>query len=772
MTSIILSFALIIVFVHGFSVTPTITCSKVVPSSLFIQKVDATEDLKAIKHERTTQNPFLRKDLIKAEKKVSAGENGENEETSSDDMLDQFIHLVEQTPQGMLSDDEIILLRSTMQELDRTNSEDNKEEIALKLETLMNRLLDELVQSAQSGNESRMELINPSAEDFLITMRALLKTGDKSSARKAASFFFEQEEIFDSTGLCMPTIETIQTALDALASSRERGSDRKARSLVNRLSKFELLPTPQIYTSLIAAMARDRSRGSAFRAEQILEEAIDLFPPDVGQDGVYSGMSIDAFNVVLTGWAKSDREDGTDRARNLLLRMEAIDNNRGILKPTVSSFTSLIDAYAQKNTWEGACEAERTLNALLGEYLELEDESLEPNIATFGIVLSCWSRLSKKGSTDAASKAERLLMRMEDLFRTGRLSFGPDAIAYATALLAWANSKNRKEGPIRAGELLDEMNERYLDGNDSFKPSAKSIRAVIEAWIKSGRQDASFKAEEVYETYDEYLMQVEDNKLIHDIFKAMLFGWSKNCDPEKAHDILTEMVDRKLKPDSFCFDRVIEAYTQEEKISLEKVMQVFELMEESSARGNLKPNERVYTSFIRALTKAKVSKLGQKAWVILERMKMLSDLGNKGIKPTIFTYNAVLYACSESLSDDANVNLETFKVALKAFNSLTEEGERLDHVTYGNMFRCASLLPQGSQREALIATVFDRCSRNGFINSYVIRDLQLVAREEFWRDLCQCPKGEIDIAFLPTGWTKYSRKEKDVTLRNRKRGDL
>lgn len=169
MTRIIVFFAFIFGFVHGFSVSPKTTCSKVLPSSLFIQKVDTTEDLNAIQHDRLTQNLFLRKDLIKAEKAVSAGESGENKETSSeDDVLDQFINLVEQTPQGMLSDDEIILLRSTMQELDRTNSEENKEEIALKLETLMNRFLDELVQSTQSGNESRIELINLSAEDFLI----------------------------------------------------------------------------------------------------------------------------------------------------------------------------------------------------------------------------------------------------------------------------------------------------------------------------------------------------------------------------------------------------------------------------------------------------------------------------------------------------------------------------------------------------------------------------------------------------------------------------
>lgn len=764
------SFQLIFAFVQGFTVSSNNRCYIRPPSFLFNQKVDDASDLTVA--EQLTQDTWFEEDLIPGGQAGTRMLDTESDEVSGeDDLLDQFIDLVQHAPQGKLNNDEIVLLRSTMQKVAISKKRDS-EEIAEQLDKLLNRLLDEFVQAAQSGDESRMELLDPSAEDFLITMKAWLKVGDKSAARKAADIFFEQEEIFDSTGLCTPTSDTIQVAVDALASSRERGADRKARALVDRLPKFNLSPNPQIYTSLIASMARDKSRGSTFRAEQILEEALEMFPPHVNEDGVYTGMTIDAFNVVLTGWAKSDRNDGPDCARNLLLRMEAVDANRGILKPTVSSFTSLIDAYAQKNTWEGACEAERTLNALLGEYLELEDESLEPNIATFGIVLSCWSRVSKKGSTDAASKADKLLMRMEDLFQSSRLSFGPDAIAYATVLLACANSKNRMEAPIRAEELLDEMNERYLDGDDSFKPSAKSIRAVIEALIKSGRQDASFKAEEVYEKYDHYLLQEEDVKIVYDIFRSMLFGWSKNCDPEKAHDILLEMIDRNLKPDSSCFDRVIQAYTEEEVISLDKVKEVFELMERSSANGELKPDERVYISFIKALTKANVGSLGQKTWVILERMKMLCDLGNTEIKPTVFTYNAVLHSCAESLSDDASKNLETFKVALKAFNTLLEDGERLDHGTYGNMLQCAALLPQGSQREAVIATIFDRCCRNGYINSFVIQNLVLVAKEELWRDLCQCSEGEIDIESLPSGWTKWCRKDKEVTLKRRnRRGD-
>jgi hypothetical protein len=219
--------------------------------------------------------------------------------------------------------------------------------------------------------------------------------------------------------------------------------------------------------------------------------------------------------------------------------MEEVDAGQEILKPTASSFTSLIDAYAQMNSWEPACQAERTLNALLDFYLEDKDPTLEPSIATWGIVLSSWSRLSKKGSSDAASKAAHLLKRMETLHEDGKLSYGPDAIAYVTVMNAWAACKEgESDSAKRAQDLLDEMNERYMDGDDSFKPSAKSVRSIVDAWIKSTDPEALDKAEAFLERYEdmEYLSDPENKSVLKDIYKSLLFGLCRGDKPERAHE--------------------------------------------------------------------------------------------------------------------------------------------------------------------------------------------------------------------------------------------
>ena len=219
------------------------------------------------------------------------------------------------------------------------------------------------------------------------------------------------------------------------------------------------------------------------------------------------------------------------------------------------------------------------------------------------------------------------------------------------------------------------------------------------------------------------------------------------------------MLEQGFSPDSFCFDRVIEAYTADEEHRFDDIKEVFELMQNLSDKGGLKPNERVYTSYIRAMTKAGVPGLANYAFAVLQSMNELS-FENKAIKPTVFTYNAVLKACATAISDNLAHNFEAFKIALGVFNELRSSFTKddPDHVTFGNMLQCARLLPEGAQREAMVTSTFHLCCQGGFVNAFVIRDLQIAASEDLWRELCQCPVGEVNIALLPQSWVRRFQK--------------
>lgn len=464
--------------------------------------------------------------------------------------------------------------------------------------------------------------------------------------------------------------------------------------------------------------------------------------------------------------AKSNTEDGPRRAEDLLVYMDKVHRenreNKNLLTPNISSFTSLIDAYAQTNEWGGVSQSERILNRLLDQYLE-GDDTLEPTVATWTIVIGAWTRLARKNFNRCAEKADKLLRRMEELYREGRTTVAADAITYITVMNAWAAS-NSPNGPQRAEEILDEMNERYLDGEDEMRPTPRSIKIVIDSWIKTDDSSAMDRAEAILDKY-EGLVEFEEtaqNTTVQEIYRSMLFGYSKNKDPYHAEGYLRDMVSMRMKPDCFCFDRIIEAYTQlKAPDSLKRTYAVFELMEECRKVGDVKPNERVYTSFIRALTRARVRGLAKKASLVLKKMKSIYEEGNKGIKPTIFTYNAVLNACAESISAEETENLEAFTIAIGIFNDLRNGSEGLDHVTFGNMLRCAALLPVGEKRDAVVSNIFSLCCKRGFVNSYVVRDLQFASCEELWRSLLRWPVGEVDCDQLPATWrNQFERKSR------------
>ena len=124
---------------------------------------------------------------------------------------------------------------------------------------------------------------------------------------------------------------------------------------------------------------------------------------------------------------------------------------------------------------------------------------------------------------------------------------------------------------------------------------------------------------------------------------------------------------------------------------------------------------------------------------------------------------AVLMACAETPSTPDPQPLKAFKIAVQVFNDLrnSNRGEEPDHVSYGNMLRCANLLPDGDQKDNVVKSTFQLCAKNGFVNNFVVRDLQAAASEDLWRALLQTPVGEaVDADNLPREWRYRFEKRK------------
>ncbi|OEU12174.1 hypothetical protein FRACYDRAFT_191815 [Fragilariopsis cylindrus CCMP1102] len=639
-------------------------------------------------------------------------------------------------------------------------------------------------------------MFRPVADDFFRAIDAIWNDDEKkneadSKAERIWNIFSEQQDVIEfledddesstttasttvaaiATAKTYPNIESIEIILKSMSICRgESGIERKASLIVGKLlPKYGLTPNPSVYSPYIQIVAKARNRGAARKAETILRKAVDEFPPPLSSSG-QTTIGVEVFNTVVTAYAKARGEtDGPQRAQDLIVFMDGLESSS--CAPNAKTFTSLVDAYAQTNDWDGVGQAQSILNNLLEQYLH--EGHLEPSVATWTIVIAAWTRLSKKGRNGASKRAGDLLRRMESLSSLGKISVKPDAITYVTCFNAYAYSK-AEEDVAEAERLLEEMNEMYLDGDDTMKPSVRSIKVLLNAWIKLGAID---KAENVLKQYEDMLiddtnndgMTVEDWK---EIYRSILMGCTLQNNPKRATSYLKLMIDNQdMEPDTLCYNRIIESYIRLGQDDCAKGSQeIFEILESRRKAGAVSPDERVFTSFIKALTKGKVSGLYKKAELILKRMHSLSegDGGSKVCRPTIFTYNAVLNACAESADIDDTPLQEAFQTSLRVFTKLREDiAWDPDHITFGNLIRCADLLPSSSQQESkdkFITHTFKMCCESGHVNNYFVRDFCGIASKDLLTSLIGYSSDddvELDLEDattlleqLPTSWQR------------------
>ncbi len=711
------------------------------------------------KSKRTFLLPVTTASAKRTQQKWTTDERVPTEEEDEKELVLDFIHMVQSTPACQLELNEVDLLRKIMvQFANETPTEIEGVETPQIVETLLRRLVSEWKAALQANDFEKAKAFRPAAEDFRMAISAWASSENPDKVIHLLSILSDQRELYimDQPFL-QPSLSTIKIVMNVLSKSRERGMDKRALQVFESLDEFGLVADAELHGLMVFIIAKSRAPNAAQRAENMLRDAVERFPPGL-VDGKFTGVGVDTFNAVVVAYAKSGQQDGPIRAQELIAYMDQVDSENGsfgICSPNVMTFTSLIDAYCQQNEWESVSQADRMLNRLLEQFLE-GNEDLEPTVATWTIVINAWGRLSRKNRRGAADRAGRLLRRMEDLHQEGRISYKPDAITYVTCMNAYAFSKGGEDAG-EAEKLLEEMNELYLDGDESMKPSPRSVRIVADAWIKAGDMDS---AEQFLDDYEDYLYgdgdddQSEIAEETIDMYRSMLFGYTKIGNMDRARFYLDFMIEKKMKPDNLCFDRLIEGYTKVGgQDSLKQSLQVFEILEKCRRDGVVKPNERVYTSFIRALTKGKVLDMHKKAETLLNRMHVLYESGNDGIKPTVFTYNAVLNACAESIHVNGTSRDDAFKTAIRVFTELRSGRERFDHVTFGNMLRCSLLLPDSEKRDKYVSATFQLCCEQGFVNSFVVRDLQLAVPEKLWRSLLNVPQGEPDIESLPSSWS-------------------
>ncbi|KAL9188124.1 hypothetical protein ACHAXT_006502 [Thalassiosira profunda] len=244
---------------------------------------------------------------------------------------------------------------------------------------------------------------------------------------------------------------------------------RKAEELLRSMEKDGFSASDISYNICIDAYAR---RGNYQKAEGLLEEMISL-----SQRGrTECRPSIHSFASVINALAKSGDVDAVPRAEEVVRRVEELE----YVSPNSILYNSLIDCIVKSRCENSASRADDIL-LKMEQMHQAGNSDVCPNSYAYSMVLTSCARSAEP---DAPKRAERILANMERLYADGSSDAAANSRCYSAAISAWARS-NSPDAVERALALIDRMEENGRDGSPHSKPNAHCYNAALNAIAKS-----------------------------------------------------------------------------------------------------------------------------------------------------------------------------------------------------------------------------------------------------------------------------------------------
>ncbi|KAG7347484.1 PPR: pentatricopeptide repeat domain containing protein [Nitzschia inconspicua] len=276
----------------------------------------------------------------------------------------------------------------------------------------------------------------PTLKSRAIVMRKLAK--DPSKSELVERMFMEwghllQDQEYPDLSLRdakkQEIIGDMCTSLISVWASRN--NMRKVMSWLQIIEASPILPPLSRIAQMNIVQAYCRMR-EPMRAEEFvlgMERSRDV-------NGVGELPDLIMKNVVLKAWAN----EGNGSRAALFLQNHIKDAD-------ITSQIAVINAYCLGGEMD---QAEKFANELVKSYVEDPVESTRPERGMFAVLLAGWRRSQYP---NAADRAEKLLLRMDELFHNGILLEKPNYKSYEVVLDTWEKSSHPDAG-ARALKLV------------------------------------------------------------------------------------------------------------------------------------------------------------------------------------------------------------------------------------------------------------------------------------------------------------------------------
>jgi len=399
-----------------------------------------------------------------------------------------------------------------------------------------------------------------------------------------------------------------------------------------------------------------------------LQHNKDVTSSDISQEYAFweDSLSISSFNMDLENLAQEDPQKAADALDIMETLYRTEPDNPYYVKPTVSSYTIIMDGWVQcqalppssfrsdtvqqpyhrenNHHHYGAQQAQKWLDRLEDAYNKTGDPDLKPNMVSYLHVCQKWADdYAQDFDGESISKAEAILRKIRQQERdrqqkenytstatSSSISSNNSVKLWSIVLDGWCRRAGKVTGAIkRAEKLLTDMEEeatkqeeilsRNLDSTksknlgDVIRPNIVTYTSFIGGLARSREQDSCMKAE----------------------------------------DVLKRMEKFGVDPDMVAYSAVLGCYAKassrkERALACKRALEILGTLETEYVSGDkyfLKPNLITYSTAIKAIGNSLDRESASLAEKVLRRMYSLHEAGTIGnIKPQTSTYNAVISA--------------------------------------------------------------------------------------------------------------------------------
>lgn len=385
---------------------------------------------------------------------------------------------------------------------------------------------------------------------------------------------------------------------------------------------------------------------------------------------------------------------------------------RSIVQPNVRTFTSVISAWARSKATDAPEKAEAILELMYGLHETKAFKYVRPNLVTYNCLLDCWAKSGRKESGEQAEKLLRTMENMEGLL--------PDTISYNTVISAYLNGPKSVEG---AEMILKRMIAAYIFNNNvKAQPVLGSFNLVLEAIQKESAkdEDAPLRAEHLLKHMIRLNIQPDLQS-----YNSVLGCWANSrhekaggraefilhemrTAPEKAVKFPTKVV----QPNALSYNNVITAYARSG--NPQSAEMVFRAMctEYRNGDNDVKPSLRTFNTVLYAWSHTATVTDAEKAKAILGLMHQLPELGVLGLKPDVVSYNNLLSCFSRIDSDDARAQAEQVLIEMEnQAGQSKHETMKPDKYSYTCMMRALARAGEVEKTKALLDRMFELYKR-------------------------------------------------------------